>query len=187
VAESGTDAAEGDEGRSAVSSPRATGWRVPSVQRTQSGLPADWQDVGPGPLAPIVALPFPTEIDERNTDGETVTRTESATTTTRRRRRSFRRKRTEPAPADIDLVALGAADDQAWTDLALAELEEPATADAEAAMPGIDAPDSVPGTGDDPWSVLADDLAERDPHHFTESATGGSEPTGLELEQEFWA
>jgi hypothetical protein len=188
VAAPGTDAAEGDEGASPA---RATGWRVPSVETTESGLPDGWLELEPDQPAAIVAEPSPPESGGR---GETTEFGRAEVTLRPRRRWSLRRKSQEPElsdviePADIDLIALGADDeDQVWTDLTLAALEEPDASDGGASMAGIDAfACSSPGA-EGPWSLLADDLTEPGQDQFMESAPRGAESTALELEEEFWA
>jgi hypothetical protein len=187
VAATGTDAAEGDEGRSPAG---ATGWRVPSEVTTESGLPDGWLDLEPDQPAAIVAEP---STDESGGCGETTEFDRAEVMLRPRRRWSFRRssQRSEPTegvePADIDLIALGDDDEQMWTDLALAALEEPDPSAGDTSMAGIDAfALASPGT-DGPWSLLADELTGPDHHDFMESAPRGTEPTALELEEEFWA
>jgi hypothetical protein len=186
VAALGTDAAEGDEDRSWA---RATGWRVPSVVTTESGIPVGWLDLVPGRSAVIGAEPNPAESRGR---GEIAEFGRAEVMLRPRRRWSLRRKshESEPGdglePADIDLIALGADDDSAWTDVALAGLVEPDASDGNRSMTGIDTFAFVSRGRDGPWSLLADELREPDQDHLTEPAPRGSESAALQLEELFW-
>jgi hypothetical protein len=167
---------------------------VPSVVTTKSGLPTAWIDPAADPSAATVTDEHAVESTTSRTHAE-FGQTEAMVR--RRRWWPFLGKYREPEfpdvteSPDIDLVALDA-DDEAWTDLTLAALEEPA-ADADASMPGIDGFDgfdgfdSVMAAGDGPWSALADELQERDAHQFAEPAPRGTDSTAHELETEFWA
>ncbi len=198
MAEPGTDAVEGDEGRRASVSPCPTGWRVPSTRRSRSGLPLGWQNIGTTQIAPIVSLPFPAKTHARAAPA-----TEKATW----RRWSLRRRNAEPelshagVPAVLDLVALAENEgeyEQLWSDAALAELAAPADSgaadsDVPATAGEVFASDE---TGNDPWSILAEEVQVRELqveiHGLEESAPGEpAKAIGLidnpsELADEFW-
>ena len=204
------DAAEGDGGRSAAASERATGWRVPSVERTRSGLPLDWHEDDPDRVVPVVALPLPTEIEPSPPTGEIDEPTEPAPPS--RRRWSLRRRRRDPEPVDsaepseLDLVALANEDEQMWSDAALAALEEPGVTGSVTAAAVAEVFTSGRGDGG-PWSELAEEVQVRelqaelraraehdDPTRAvgpidtsTELTSSAVEPARLELEDEFWA
>ena len=196
----GTDAAEGDGSRSADPSSRLTGWRVPSVVATQSGLPGAWIDPHPPPplpdaTQPATELPESREPDETAAFGQpTALRHGPRWSLRRRRRRPPVPERTVMSAAertvdvsrgevDLDLVALDE-EEWAWTDHALAALEEPD--DPEAWLPGhalIGSPELSPAaTG--PWSELTEAL-ETDDGDAPPTADR-DQPTELDLEAEFW-
>ncbi|MGZ8763606.1 MAG: hypothetical protein ACXW2Y_09800, partial [Acidimicrobiia bacterium] len=140
---------------------------------TQSGLPAAWIDSEPAASTALVAEPSSASTtSSAGAEGREVAEFGQADAMFRRGRGwtfwnwSFRRRRHETeradvdapaddAPADVDLVALGA-EDEAWTDLTLAALEEPDTADAW--VPGSEVAGSSTEPLDGPWSVLAEEL-----------------------------
>jgi hypothetical protein len=204
VASPGTDAAEGDGSRSTALSARATGWRVPSVERTESAIPREWLAPFAAPIIPLAAPTAPAAADVADVAEPTDEHGELGPHESKpksRRRWTLRRRRWEradealefPEPADLDLMALAPddEDDHAWSELTLVSLGEGALGDTDPTGPGVD------GSRDDPWSLLADER-ERHPqidparqveavNHGTELAMGETEAEASELENEFWA
>jgi hypothetical protein len=174
---------------------RGAGWRVPSVTTTRPGLPDAWIDGAPVPTTGGAANAAEAGRDTPGTAaGELAEFGRSEAMIRRWRGWSFRRRdrEAEPstldAPADLDLVALAAeddllldADDQAWTDLTLAALED--TDSDDAWTPGPD-PSGVEAA-DGPWSTFAEELQTES--GFATTAPDVTESTTLELEEEFWA
>ncbi len=203
----GTDAAEGDGSRSADSSSRLTGWRVPSVVPTESVLPSVWIDPQPALLLPlpdaIDAAPEPaTTLLEAGDPGGT---TFGQPTALRQGPRWFLRRRTrrttpdDAAPVDaaaaadggrgvdtdvdLDLVALDE-EERVWTDRALAALEEPDEPDAWMSGPEAIGSPAASRATTDPWSELTEALEIDDDDDSP--AADRDQPTELDLEAEFW-
>ncbi len=189
------DAAEGDSTRSAEASSRPTGWRVPSTPRTKSSLPIDWHHDEPGRIARVVARPSGTETNPETESSPPMDQTDVSAEpmTPSRRRWSLRRRSREPEPfdsvvPDIDLVALAADDERIWDDAALAALEEPEPADSVAPRAAAEE-FTLHAAYDEQWLDLTEDQphSDLDDFTFTAPASDGEQPTGLPLEQEFWA
>jgi hypothetical protein len=196
VAEPGTDAAAGDGSRSAARVNRAPGWRVPSVTITRPGVPDAWIDGGSGPA--VIASSSPGAVDEPSHRPELAEFGRAEAMIRRWRGWSFRARRREPTAggrafafaatdtADLDLVALEAEDD-AWTDVALASLEETDPHDTWSTGPRTDDPGAPAG----PWSLLAEELPpddlKLDAPGEIDAPLDAPAPDSSDLEAEFWA